>query len=293
MNGWLALVLGLGMSMTVVGCSAGAANDASGSNPTSTQGTGAGVQNTGFVGVQLTLPSGQLIPVIDWQITGPNGQTSVVQSGSGDSNSTGLTFLVGNIPVGTDYQITLSGTATDGSVTCSGGAPFDIAARTTTAVSVNLACVVASSGAQVTLVNGTSFNCAAWGAVSASPLETAVGGSIALSATASGPVPSALTFAWSAPSGTFDTPLSATANFTCTAAGTVPITMTVSDGPVPAGNSCSAALSTKTITVTCSGSQVPSAPSVPAWGLFALSAAMLGIGSSAARGGRESRRTRT
>jgi hypothetical protein len=58
---------------------------------------------------------------------------------------------------------------------------------------------------------------------------------------------------WSAPSGTFDTPNAASTNFTCTAAGLVAVTLTVSDGPVPDGGACNPALSTDTVQVHCDG----------------------------------------
>ncbi len=275
----------LGLAIAIPGCSANATNGSTSADPSVPDGPGA-AQDTGSVGLRLMLPAGQQIEVLAWTIAGPNGAATVVQTGTVDSQSLGVSIVVGNIPVGNGYRIDLSGTATDGSVTCTGSAPFNVAARTTTDVSLELACSVATAGAHVTLINGSSYNCAASSSVSASPTETTVGASVALSATAIGPVPGALTYAWSAPSGSFESAATATTNFKCTAAGPVSVTVTVGDGPVPAGASCSAALSTKTIPVLCDAVQVtppPAAPAMPPLGLLATAAAMLGAGSLATR----------
>lgn len=247
----------------------------------------------GSVGLNLALPSGQSIEVINWTISGPNGAASVVESGAAHSQSSGFSVLVGGIPAASNYQVTLSGTATDGSVTCTGAARFDIAPRTTTPVSVLLACSVSTAGAHVTLVNGTSFNCAAANGIAASPSETTVGHSVALTGRVAAPDPNALTYAWSAPSGVFDNPTSGSTGFECTAPGAVTVTLTVADGPVPAGQSCSTSLATSTVVITCDSPQgppdagtdaaAPSVPAMPPWGVAALVAALSGLGAHATR----------
>ena len=78
--------------------------------------------------------------------------------------------------------------------------------------------------------------------------------------TTSAPVAASLTYAWSAPSGSFDHPGASSTNFTCTVAGPVPITLTVGDGPVPNGAACSAELSTRTVTVQCDSAPADAGP---------------------------------
>ena len=281
----------LALSLASAGCSESAfhAPDSEGNVPPSAappaaagQGSAAQAtsQSTGSVGMQLTLPAGQTVQVVQWKLTGPNNAATVVQTGSVNiSNSPVVSFLVGGVPAGSNYQIALTGTAIDGSVTCVGSATFNVVGGTTTNVSVALGCNVATMGAQVTLGNGATFDCGVWNNVIANPTETTVGGaSIAVAATATGPNPSALTYSWSAPSGTFDTPNAANANFACTTAGTVPLTLTVGDGPVPQGASCNAGLTTKTISVKCDQSQITQVPAMPVWALLLLTAAMGGIG---------------
>ncbi len=258
---------------------------------------GAVGSDTGSVGFQLSLPSGQQITVLSWAVSGPNGLPTVVQSGTLTAQSAGVTFLVGNLPVAAGYEIALGGTANDGSVICSGSTSFAIASRTTTPVVVELACSTATQGSHVTLVNGTSFNCAASNNVSASPTETSVGGSVMLTATAAAPVPDAITYSWSAPSGAFASSTAASTTFTCTSAGAVNVTLVVGDGPVPPGSSCETLLDTRTIAIQCDaalqadaggppdagdGGSTP-APALPAWGTSVLAAVLLGLGSLASR----------
>jgi hypothetical protein len=74
---------------------------------------------------------------------------------------------------------------------------------------------------------------------------------VTLTGIASGPVVSHLSFAWSAPSGTFSSPNTQSTDFTCSAPGSVTVTLTTADGPVPAGASCDPSLATTTVLVQC------------------------------------------
>jgi acid phosphatase len=241
--------LGAGASGQLIGCS-------SAPNPGDIGGTAPGVgtpsEDTGTVGMQLTLPNGSQLSTINWTITGPNGASTVVQSGSVNvANSQSIAFLVGGIPSGSNYKISLSGTATDGSLTCSGSATFSVTAKKTTNVSVVLSCASPAPDSGSVAVSGSTVNCGTVTSVSASPTEVILGAPVALSATATGPNPSALTYSWSASSGSFDNPSSANPNFTCSAGGTVTLTLTVGDGALPAGAVCDPTLNTSTVQVQC------------------------------------------
>jgi hypothetical protein len=307
----LVQAIALALALASAACSSDGTNAASG--PPETNRSGSGNQapapdGTGTVGAKLTLPAGQQIEVVQWVITGPNNAVTMVQSGSVNiPNTDVVSFYASDIPAGTNYRITLSGTAIDGSVTCTGSASFAVQSHVTTPVPVALACSVATTGSQVTLVSGTTFNCADVTNVSAVPAETAVGGTIHVAAMAAGPVPSALSYAWSAPSGTFDHPNAASANFTCTVAGPVPITFVTADGAVPAGAACNTVASTRTITVLCdappadagvpppdAGSDAggapppPAVPALPGSRVFLLGIAMLAVGALRSRRPRRS-----
>jgi hypothetical protein len=241
----------------VQGCSA--PSGGSGPSPTATAplggvtSTGPAVgATTGTVGMMLTLPGGETLNTVSWTVTGPNGASTVVQTGSVNvQSSLSVSFDIANLPAGTGYTIALSGTSVDGSVTCSGSVSFSVAARMTTAVTDLLQCNPTASEAGMLAVTATPYDCAIWSGISALPSETTVGHSVAVSATATGADPSALTYAWSAPTGFFDSPSSASANFTCTAVGAATLTVVIGDGPVPDGGACNSSLDTTTVQVTC------------------------------------------
>jgi hypothetical protein len=292
-------------------CSAGAPGDAQPASNTSDTSPGASApvnpNITGSLQLRLTLPGGESIENVSWAITGPDGLSSVVQSGTQTVNALAVNFLVGSLPAASGYRIALSGSSANG-VTCTGGEDFAVMAHATTTVGVAMACSSAPAGSIGTLVNGQTYDCAAITGVSASPTTLSVGGSVTLSATADAPVMSELTYAWSAPSGSFSAPSSAQSSFQCTAPGTVSLTVTVADGPLPDGAVCNPATTTMSIPVTCvaasgdagspgvdagsgtgmdagagsgdGGSPPPPrlAPAVPPWAIAMLCASLVALG---------------
>jgi hypothetical protein len=252
-----ALLAGAGLALFALpqlGCSSrGAepsASDGTSSGPGSA-GSSAASDQVGSVGVALTVPGDGNISTVTWTVTGPlsDGGTGVVQTGSVNvANSLNVSFMIANLAPASGYTITLSGTSSTGTV-CQGSATFAITARATTYVTDLLQCTVAQSDGGMAVVNAPLYNCAVLNSATASPTEAAVNTPIALSATAAGPNPAALSYAWSAPSGTFSAPNSANTNFTCTTPGQVTLTLTVGDGPVPDGGACTG--ETTTVQVTC------------------------------------------
>ncbi len=241
------------VSLTEFGCSSqggGVPGTLLPGAPAPTENVLAPADRSGTVGLELTLPGGQQVATVTWAITGPNGASTPVKNGSIKvQNSQSIAFLVGGIPAGTGYSITLSATTTDGNTTCVGSATFAVTARATTNVSVLLQCMATGSEAGAAFVTATTVNCATLNSVSALPASALVGSAVAVSASAVAPDPSGITYAWSATSGSFDTPNAANANFTCAAAGTATLTVTVGDG----ADSGSCGGSSATTTVTCTG----------------------------------------
>jgi uncharacterized protein YjiK len=228
------------------GCSSPATSESQGNAANGAGDTG----DTGTVGMSLTIPGGEQVNAIQWTITGPNGASTVVKSGTVNvQNSAAVSFQVGGIPVGGGYTVTLSGSSTDGSVSCLGSSGFAVMTRATTNVSVVLVCNAAASEAGSSAIHGQTYDCPFVNGLSAAPAETTVGHSVTVSGSAIGPNPAALTYAWSAPSGSFDTPAAAQANYTCAAAGPVTLTLTASDGAVPDGGSCTG--NTQSVQVQC------------------------------------------
>jgi hypothetical protein len=287
--------LALGLAVGLTACSGGEGSGAEDPNtPTPAAGPnlpganapGASADDTGSVGLELTLPGGEGVSVVHWTLAGPNNAATVVQSGSVDVHASGgAMFLVSRIAPASGYTMILSAGSTDGGVSCEGSASFAVAPHTTTTVAVQLGCTATGMGGPGTVVSGTLFDCASWNTVTASPAETTVGSSVALGATATAPIEANVTYAWSAPSGQINGASSANATFTCTAPGPVSVTLRVGDGTVPEGSTCNPTLGTDVITITCTGTPPPpAAPALPPWGLLALALGMLGFGYGAMRG---------
>jgi hypothetical protein len=253
----LALSAGIAaIAIHQVGCSSSPQTGAAGQHSS----TNASNDQTGTISAKLTLPGGSVLSTIAWTITGPNGAATVVQQGTvAVQDSTVISFVQGGIPAGSNYTISLTGKSTDGTVTCAGSAQFSITAHATSQVSVLLQCHSPGPDSGTAAVNGQTFACATADSISASPSETTVGHTVALTGMANGPDAANLTYAWSAPSGTFSSPNSASTNFTCTAPGTVTVTLTTSDGPVPAGASCDPTTATTTVQIQCSGTDAGAA----------------------------------
>jgi acid phosphatase len=246
-----ASALGLGAGAWA-GCSSAGTSTPQGGGSTPGTTAGSSAENTGTVGMELTIPGGQPIASIVWTITGPNGASTVVQSGTTNvGNSQTVSFLVGGIPSGTGYSISLSGATTVGGVTCSGSAGFSITPRATTNVSVLLQCSATAPDSGSANVSASLFNCGTVTGISASPSEVNLGYPVALSASATGANPAALTYSWSAPSGSFDNPSAPNPNFSCGAPGPVTLTVTVGDGAVPDGGTCAPTQTTATVQVQC------------------------------------------
>jgi hypothetical protein len=220
---------------SVVGCSNGtkAASQAS-------------VEHGGTVGLALQVVPGITINTLNYSITG-NGFSL---SGSFDvsNSSAGTEFVIGNIPAGTGYTLTLTAVSADGATSCSGSTTFDVSAFTTTSVTPHLECRKGKSGGVG--INPVMNVCPNVTSIATSASTAVVGASIGVTGTATDTDngPSALSYTWTATSGTLTNASSASATFTCTAAGPATITLTASDGE------CS---DTTSVAVTCTAPPPP------------------------------------
>ncbi|HEY0469842.1 MAG TPA: hypothetical protein VGC79_36905 [Polyangiaceae bacterium] len=238
--GFTALVACIGLSAVLNGCS-------SAPEVSSTDDEG-----VGSIGLELQV-GGATLNQVTYSIVGPANYS---KSGTLNvANSTVLSAVLGGIPVGTGYTITLSGTSTDGATSCSGSGTFDVVAHETAVVSVHLLCHQASTTGSVQI--GGTFNvCPVIDGIMVSPAEVLVGGTIALAGSAhdTDSAPSALSYAWTASAGSFDDATLAAPIFSCTAAGAVTVTLTVSDGD-PASSCAARASATLTCTPTAANVQ--------------------------------------
>jgi hypothetical protein len=206
---------------SIIGCSGG--GDGA-STPES------GPQETvGKLSLALQLASGATINSASYTITGPGGFT---KAGTIDlTSTTKLSATIGGLPAGAGYSITLSATTTDGATTCGGSGTFSVVARKTASVTVPMACREAPRTGSV-LVTGELNLCPSIDGIGTNPSEVQVGSSLAVSATAhdSDAAPSALSYAWTASSGTLSSATAQNPSFTCTVPGPATLTLTVSDG---------------------------------------------------------------
>ncbi|MES1165261.1 MAG: PKD domain-containing protein, partial [Verrucomicrobiota bacterium] len=204
--------------------------------------------DAGSVSVAVQLANGTALNSVSYSITGPS---MFLKTGTVDvSGSTTIAATVGPIPAGAGYSIALSGTTSDGSTSCAGSGTFTVVAHQVASVAVHLSCQQASHTGSV-LVNGTLNVCPTIDGTGASPAEVLVGSAIGVSAQAhdadNGPSP--LAYQWTASSGVLTDASSPNPRFTCTAPGTVTLTLTVSDGDPAA--TCG---DTTTMTVNCTAS---------------------------------------
>jgi acid phosphatase len=206
-------------------------------------------ETTGTAGIQLQVAPGVVLNTLNYTLTGPNGfsETGTINV----SNSNVAATIIGGIPTGSGYTISLSGTSTDNSTMCAGLATFSIKAGTTTQVPVLISCSE-QPGTGSAAINGTVNTCPTVTGISASPSQVTTGNSLTVSGTAVDPDgigpdggASTLTYSWTATSGALANASSANATFTCSQAGTATLTLSVSDGDAQCA-------SHQSVTVTCS-----------------------------------------
>jgi len=185
--------------------------------------------DVGTVGLAVKLSPGVDVDKVDYKITG-NGITPVTGSIVVSDPGASVSVLVNGLPAGLGYLVELTAVSTDGKTTCGGSGTFDVVANQTSSVTVALQCKTPKTTGGV-VVGGTFNNCPALTSYTAAPLAVAVGGVIAVGATASDLDPmTTLTFAWTATGGSFASATSASTSYNCSAAGSQTLTITVSDG---------------------------------------------------------------
>jgi hypothetical protein len=198
-------------------------------------------QELGSLELELALNAEVELASVSWQVTG-NG---FAKSGSADvSDSESVSLLIGGIPAGSGFALTLSAADASGAgFSCTGSETFDVRAGETTAVSVTLRCRPPRATGGV-IVDGETNVCPTIDGLSAAPLLVNVDGRIRLEAEASDldAAPSALSYLWQSDAGPISGASSAVATLTCAAAGAHAVTLIVSDGD------CSDTLA---ISVTC------------------------------------------
>jgi phospholipase C len=200
--------------------------------------------NAGSVGIIIV--ASESISSFSYTITGPGGST---RTGTFDvSKSSTLSALIGGLPAGTGYTISVTGTSSAGT-TCSGSAPFSVTAGTSTTVTLGIDCKEAPKTGSVG-VNGVFNVCPILTTLSASPSTLFAGfsSSLVVAASDADNGPSPLSYHWTSTLGTFSNASAVNPTFTCTAPGTASVTVTASDGDPQTG--CAA---TASFQIVCAG----------------------------------------
>ncbi len=208
--------------------------------------TGTTANNRGVGSVDIAVVQGGVtLTSVGYTISGPNSFSSTGTINVAASST--ISAVIGGLPAGNGYTITLSATGTDGATSCGGSGTFNVTAGAVATVAVTLDCHQPGTTGSVA-VNGTLNVCPVADGLSANPSDVAVGFPVALAIAAHDPdsAPSPLAYSWSAPSGSFSGATTATPTFICTAPGPVTLTATASDGDATAG--CAATMS---VVVTC------------------------------------------
>ena len=148
-----AIILGLALSATAVGCSSGS-KPPTGGGPT----TG----NTGDIGLQLQVGS---LTVNQVQYNISNG-TNTYSGTLEVADASHLLAVIGGIQAGSGYTLTLSATATDGTPCNGSSAPFTVVANSTVIVGIQLLCRPSQEAGSVK-IEGTFGQCASFGSVGA------------------------------------------------------------------------------------------------------------------------------
>src|SRR3569623_3313065 len=100
----------------------------------------------GSVSLRL-FADGVSLTSVEYAISGPNAFSKA--GASNVAASPILSSIIGGLPAGTGFTITLTATATDGTTTCAGTGNFDVVAGVVGTVSVTLDCHLAPNTGSV------------------------------------------------------------------------------------------------------------------------------------------------
>lgn len=203
------------------------------------------VENTGSIGIRLTVAPGVTIDSVAYSVTG-NGMSPVTGTlPAGDGTGNTFVALLKGIPAGSARLVELTANASNGT-TCKGDATVDVFVGKVTEVAVRLDCRGDAGGA--ILVNGKLNQCPRIKSLMAAPSTAPVGSAISVAASATD-ADDPISILWSATSGSFENATAAATHFMCAAAGKATLTATVTDQ-----SGCSEAAS---VDVTCTPGEVP------------------------------------
>jgi hypothetical protein len=183
--------------------------------------------DSGTLTIDLIIKSEAQVDEVLYIVTG-NGIDPI--SDTIDTSAPGSTISVEvfGIPAGRNYQVELSATTVDGTMTCRAVAPFEVIAGKVTLVHLLLRCVPPEDLGGVR-VNAEVNYCPKVIKAMAAPLRTSIGNDISLYAIASDPEDDPIEYRWTGTGGRFADPNAAATTYTCEKEGDHWLTVEVSD----------------------------------------------------------------
>jgi hypothetical protein len=183
------------------------------------------VENTGSIGIALTVAPGITIDSVSYSVTGSgmSPMTGTLPAGDGTGNT--FVALINEVPAGPARLVELTANASNGT-TCKGEATVDVFVGQVTEVAMRLDCRGDAGGA--ILINGKLNQCPRIKSLMAAPANAPVGSTISVAASATD-VDDPISVLWTATSGSFQNATAPATHFTCATAGPVKITATVTD----------------------------------------------------------------
>lgn len=180
----------------------------------------------GGLELALTLPGGTVVLTVEYTLSRSG---VVVRSGVVPVPANGApSVTLGELEPGTGYLVSLR-TERVGAPACTGAQETVVVEGETSTVNIVLQCAEVESAGAIS-VNGAFDSCPTVTSTSLSPTRVAVGQSATLAATARDRNGDAVTFRWSAASGSFSASQLANTQYTCSSVGRQAITLTLSDG---------------------------------------------------------------
>jgi hypothetical protein len=178
----------------------------------------------GDIDLIATVPAGVAVEALAFELSG-NGIAPRTGGVHVSKPQQQFETLINSVPVDDDYELEVSATSTDGRLTCKGGTKISV--RKSSVTRVHLALTCSDDGGKVVIAVAVACSGAHLVNYTISPLSAAVGDSIAVTATMIAPDAGALTYDWSAPSGTFADPSSAQTTYQCETTGFVTLNLRV------------------------------------------------------------------
>jgi hypothetical protein len=182
------------------------------------------IADTSSVGLNFGIAHGVSISAFDYVLIGPAFGPLKGRLDVSDPNAA-VSGVVGGIPPGAAYNLSLSAVTSDGGTFCGADSVFDVTLGTQTSLDISMVCVNANTTKTIE-IDGVGHVCP----LVASSTIARTGEAITLSASAYSFDELPIAFLWEASAGTLATPNQRVSLYQCGPGGGQTVRVTVSDG---------------------------------------------------------------